>query len=159
MQITQKLWLGASAAIVLAAIAAAAIQLWSQNKGDSGISAYAPLDPSCDIQQGPCQSVFPDGSRISLSIGPRPIQALKPLEIRVTTQGLNAQEVEVDFRGLGMDMGYNRPRLQGDAERQYSGSGMLAICVMERMPWEATVLVTTDDGVMAAPFRFETIRP
>ena len=159
MQITQKLWLGASAAIVLAAVAAAAIQLWSQNKDDRGISAYAPLDPSCDIQQGPCQSVFPDGSRISLSIGPRPIQALKPLEIRVTIHGLNAQEVEVDFRGLGMDMGYNRPRLQGDAERQYSGSGMLAICVMERMPWEATVLVRTDDGVMAAPFRFETIRP
>ena len=65
----------------------------------------------------------------------------------------------MDFRGLGMNMGYNRPRLQGDAEGQYSGSGMLAICVMERMPWEATVLVTTDDGVMAAPFRFETIRP
>ncbi len=159
MQMTRKLWLGASAIAVLAVVAAAILQIGSHSETNSGIAAYASLEPSCDIQQGPCQAVFPDGSRISLSIAPRPIQALKPLEILVTTHGLDAQAVEVDFRGLGMDMGYNRPRLQRTAKGEYSGSGMLAICVSERMPWEATVLARTAAGVMAAPFRFETIRP
>ena len=158
MRITHRIWMGASAVALVAAIAVAGIHIWSQMTGDGEITATAPLDPSCDIQTGACEALFPDGSRVSLSISPRPIQALKPLEIQVTTEGLDAQAVEVDFRGLGMNMGYNRPRLQKEAAGQYSGSGMLAICVMERMSWEATVLARTDDGVMAAPFRFDTVR-
>ena len=150
--------MSASVVALMAAVAVAAVQIWSRMTGDSEITAMAPLDPSCDIQTGPCEALFPDGSRVSLSISPRPIQALKPLEIQVTTRGMDAQAVEVDFRGLGMNMGYNRPRLQKEADGQYSGSGMLAICVMERMAWEATVLARTDEGVMAAPFRFDTLR-
>ena len=158
MRITHRIWMGASAVALVAAVAVAAIHIRSRMTGDSEITAIAPLDPSCDIQTETCEGLFPDGSRLRLSISPRPIQALKPLEIQVTTQGIDAQAVEVDFRGLGMNMGYNRPRLMKDAEGQYSGSGMLAICVMKRMAWEATVLARTDDGVMAAPFRFDTLR-
>lgn len=150
--------MGASSAALVAAVAVAAIHIWSQMTGDSEITASAPLDPSCDIQQETCHALFPDGSRMTLSISPRPIQALKPLEIQVTTEGLDPQAVEVDFRGLGMNMGFNRPHLEKQAEGHYSGSGMLAICVTDRMSWEATVLARTDDGVMAAPFRFDTIR-
>ncbi len=84
---------------------------------------------------------------------------MKPLEVQVTTEGNDAQVVEADFRGLGMNKGYNRPRLDKQAEGQFSGSGMLAICVMDRMPWEATVLATTDEGILAAPLRFDTVRP
>ncbi len=158
MRITHGIWMGASAVALVAAVAVTAIHRWSQLAGDSEIAVMAPLDPACDIQAGTCEALFPNGSRVSLSISPRPIQALKPLEIQVTTEGLDAQAVEVDFRGLGMNMGYNRPRLMKEAEGRYSGSGMLAICVMERMAWEATVLARTDDGVMAAPFRFDTLR-
>ncbi len=158
MHMTHRIWMGASAVALVAAVAVAAIHIRSQMTGDNEITAMAPLDPSCDIQTGTCEALFPNGNRVSLSISPRPIQALKPLEIQVTTEGLDPREVEVDFRGLGMNMGYNRPRLQKEAEGQYSGSGMLAICVVERMSWEATVLARTDDGVMAAPFRFDTLR-
>jgi hypothetical protein len=159
MQITHRIFLAASAIAVLAATTVAGTYIWNRINTDSGITAIAPLDPACDIQQGPCQARFADGSRISLSIVPRPIQALQPLQIRVTTEGLDAQEVAVDFQGLGMNMGYNRPRLKKEAEGQFSGSGMLSTCILERMSWEATVLAKADEGVMAAPFRFETIRP
>ena len=158
MEITHRIWMGASAVALVAAVAVAAIHIRAQMTGDNEIAAMAPLDPACDIQMGSCEAIFPDGSRVSLTISPRPIQALKPLQIQVTTEGLAPQEVEVDFRGLGMNMGYNRPRLKRQAQGRYSGSGMLAICVMERMSWEATVLARTDDGVMAAPFRFDTKR-
>ena len=151
--------MGASAIALLAAVAAGASYIWTQRHADGEIAELAPLDPSCDIQQGTCQAVFTDGGRMTLSILPRPIQAMKPLDIRVTTEGIDAHSVEVDFRGLGMNMGYNRPRLETQGEGQHAGSGMLAICVSERMSWEATVLARTDQGIMAAPFRFDTIRP
>ncbi len=159
MQLTHKIWMVVSITALVAAIAAAAVYIWTQSDAGSEIAELAPLDSSCDIQQGTCQAVFPSGGRVALSITPRPIQAMKPLEIQVTTEGIKAQVVEVDFRGLGMNMGYNRPRLDKQAEGQFSGSGMLAICVMDRMPWEATVLATTDEGILAAPFRFDTVRP
>ncbi len=159
MQITYRIWIGISAIVVLAASVAGAIHIWKQSHTDSEIAAIAPLDPSCDLQQNACQGVFADGSRITLSINPRPFQPLRPLRIQVRAQGMDPQTVEVDFSGLGMYMGYNRPRLQKESPGQYSGPGMLASCALERMVWEATVLATTDEGVMAAPFRFETFRP
>ena len=159
MQITHKLFLSASAIAVLAGATVGGTYLWNRINPDGEIAATAAPDPSCDIQQGPCQARFPDGSRITLSIAPQPFRALQPLEIRVTTEGLDARDVAVDFRGLGMNMGYNRPRLKKEAEGRFSGSGMLSTCVLERMTWEATVLANVDEAVMAAPFRFETIRP
>ena len=159
MQITHRTFLGASAVAVVAAATIAGVYIWNRMDSNDGIAAFAPLDASCDIQQGPCQAMFPDGGRISLSIDPRPFQGLQPLQIQVTTEGLDAQEVAVDFRGLGMSMGYNRPRLKKEAEGQFSGAGMLSVCVLQRMTWEATVLAKSDRGVMAAPFRFETVRP
>ncbi len=159
MQITHKLFLSVSAIALLAAATVAGTYLWRRVNPDGDIAATAALDPSCDIQQGPCRVEFPDGGRITLSIAPQPFRALQPLEIRVTTEGLDAQEVAVDFRGLGMNMGYNRPRLKREAQGRFSGSGMLSTCVLERMTWEATVLARVDEGIMAAPFRFETIRP
>jgi hypothetical protein len=123
---------------------------------DSDIDAIAPLDPVCDLHRGPCQSVFPNGGKVSLSIEPRPIRALKPLQIRVQTEGIDAQSVRVDFRGVDMDMGYNRPLLKEVAAGQYAGTWVLASCGLERMIWEATVLIETADHKMAAPFRLET---
>ncbi len=159
MRMTSRLSLGTLAVVVLAATVATITYIWNRGNTDSGIIAVAPLDPSCDLQQRACQALFPDGSRVTLTVIPRPVQALKSFQIRVLAEGVDPEAVEVDFRGLGMSMGYNRPRLNKESTGTYSGSGMLSMCTMERMPWEATVLVRTHEGIMAAPFRFETIRP
>lgn len=159
MQTTHKLLIGVSAVVLLAAVAAGVITLWKRGHSDGEFAAVAALDPDCDLQQNACQGVFPDGSRIILSILPRPFEALRPLQIQVLTEGMDPQRVEVDFSGLGMYMGYNRPHLQKEAPRRYAGTGMLASCAMPSMAWEATVLAKTETGVMAAPFRFETLRP
>lgn len=123
---------------------------------DSDIDAIAPLDPACDLQRGACQSVFPTGGKVSLSIEPRPIRALKPLQLRVETEGIDAQSVQVDFRGVDMNMGYNRPQLKEVSAGQYAGTWVLASCGLERMVWEATVLIETTKMKMAATFRLET---
>ncbi len=156
MQITHKIWMSASAIVLAAIITVVVLGIRSQH--DRAIAAIAPLDPSCDLQQGPCPAVFPDGSRITLSILPQPVKGVTPLQLEVWTEGLDAHSVEVDFRGLGMNMGYNRPRLERESKGRYSGSGMLSVCVLDRMFWEATVLADTHRGIMAAPFRFATTR-
>jgi hypothetical protein len=156
---THKVWVGATSVILLGIVAIAVRYLWMQSISEDGVIAAAPLDPACDIQQGGCRAVFPDGSGIDLSIAPRPIRGLKPLEIEVITHGFNPHAVEVDFRGVGMNMGFNRPQLKRVEDGHYSGAGMLSVCVLERMTWEATVLVRTDAGIYTAPFRFETLRP
>jgi hypothetical protein len=122
---------------------------------DRDMSYTARLDPSCDLHQGICHSLFPDGSKVSLSISPRPIEALKPLQIQVLMEGVEAQSVEVDFRGVDVNMGYNRPRLKQESMGQYSGTWVLAACALERMNREATILIRTDEGILAAPFRFK----
>jgi len=153
---SQKIWMGATAVILVAVVVVAGLQIWNQKP--KNILATAALDESCDLEAGPCESSFPGKGRVSLSIAPRPIVGLKPLELKVQTEGIEAQSVDVDFRGLGMNMGFNRPRLQKKSDGGFSGTGTLSVCILERMTWEATVLVTTREGVFAAPFRFETIR-
>ncbi len=156
MRMSHKIWMSASVIVLTAIATVAVIAVW--NRQDMTIAATSPLDPTCDLQQGPCPAVFPDGRRITLSILPRPVKGVTPLRLEVRTEGLDARSVEVDFRGLGMNMGHNRPRLKRDSKDRYSGPGMLSVCILERMFWEATVLADTDRGVIAAPFRFTTTR-
>ncbi|MBA1332522.1 hypothetical protein QQ73_15995 [Candidatus Endoriftia persephone str. Guaymas] len=119
----------------------------------------APLDPGCDLRAGPCVSSLPGGGSISFVIEPREIPLVRPLQLQVTLQGIEAERVEVDFKGVDMNMGFNRPQLSRVAEGRYSGKGILPVCVRDAMEWEATVLVTTDDGLLAAPYRFITVKP
>lgn len=118
----------------------------------------APLNPACDLRSASCSVVFEDGSRVTLSIEPRPIPLVKPLDLTVTLEGMNPEGVEIDFAGLNMNMGYNRVRLQAAGEGRYSGPGMLPVCVRDHMAWEAKVLLATPAGFWVAPFRFDTYR-
>jgi len=120
--------------------------------------SVAPLDEHCDLRAGPCTSTLADGSVISLGITPDDIPLVKPLALTVKVDGVEAKTVEVDFVGLGMDMGFNRPKLLSDGDGSYSGTGMLPVCIRNAMEWEAKVLVTTDKGIVAAPYRFITTK-
>ena len=115
-----------------------------------------PLNQDCDLHQGACMTPLPDGGSVSLVISPRPIPVIQPLSIEVNLQGLKPNAVVVDFSGVSMNMGLNRFALQEDGAGRYSGKGLLPICIRNRMEWEAKVLVETDKGVLAIPYRFET---
>ncbi len=122
------------------------------------LAAVAPVDPDCDLRSGPCVGKFPDGTEVSFSIEPRSIPLVKPLQLKAKVNGVSAQGVEVDFVGLNMDMGFNRSKLKAQGGGMFSGSGVLPVCIMTVMEWEARVLVKTKGGLIAAPFRFNTTR-
>lgn len=122
------------------------------------VVAVAPLDPDCDLRAGSCTAILPDGAKIGFGIEPHRIPVLEPLRLVVHVDGVEAHSMEVNFAGTDMNMGYNRVVLTQEAEGLWRGEGTLPVCVRDVMNWEATVLVETDEGLKAAPFRFDTYR-
>jgi hypothetical protein len=116
----------------------------------------AVAEPDCDLRAGPCAARFAGGGEVTLDVEPRGIPVMQPLVLRVTIQGVEVGAVAVDFAGVDMNMGYQRPSLAAVGSGTWRGAGMLPTCVRARMLWEATVLLTTPRGLFAAPFRFET---
>jgi len=163
------LWLAATL-LAISAIGVAVYKAWPLLYPQT--AERAPLNPRCDLRRAACNVVFESGGSVQLDIQPRGIPVLRPLEVRVQLEALpNPRRVEVDFAGDDMDMGYNRVPLypsepstdkvtapSGQQPGGYSGSGMLPICVRDRMTWEARVLIHLTDRILAAPFRFETER-
>ena len=124
----------------------------------------AALRLDCDLRAEPCTVSFASGGQVTLDIEPRGIPAVEPLTIDVRLDGLASPErIEVDFAGVDMDMGFNRaalaPVADADGTQHFRGNGMLPVCVRERMTWEARVLLYYPEGLRAAPFRFDSLRP
>lgn len=114
----------------------------------------------CRLEAHACVARFADGGEVRLQITPAGIPLLKPLTLQVWLTGLPAPErVQVDFKGLNMDMGVNRSTLApGGDNGLYVGEAILPVCASARMHWEARVLLFADDRLRAAAFRFETRR-
>jgi len=143
--------------LLLAVMAVAAYRIWPLLNPE--VSETAPLSSDCDLRAGPCSATFANGGKVSFAIKPRDIPVVKPLQLEVTLEGLEAQGVEVDFQGTDMNMGYNRAKLEPDGTGRFVGNGMLPVCVRYAMEWEARVLLHIDRGLLAAPFRFITVTP
>lgn len=154
---TRDRWLALTAVAAIAAVAAIVAITVAHLLYPHPIQ-LATLDTGCDLGTGPCTAHFPNGGSVTLDLEPRGIPPLTKLRLAVFTQGIDATSVQIDFAGADMNMGYNRPTLAGVGPGRYRGEGMLPICVRDRMAWEARVLLETSEGLLAAPFRFETTR-
>ena len=174
LRVALLLW-GIAAGLCIAITAVAVIKAWPLLYPN--VSDRAPLNPSCDLLAERCSVRFQSGGEVSLDILPRGVPAVHPLQIQVSLNDLPPPErVEVDFSGVDMDMGFNRSPLQpgsGSGQMasadsggvgvgpgsQWVGDGMLPVCVRQRMTWEARVLLHYPHSLLAAPFRFDTVRP
>jgi len=123
------------------------------------VVAIAPLVPACDLRQSNCTAAFPGGGKVRFGIDPKPIPILHSLNLTVIVDGIQPRVVTVDFAGTDMNMGYNRVTLESRVTGKWEGKAILPVCVRSRMNWEARVLLETDAGIMAAPFRFDTFTP
>ena len=122
------------------------------------VTATLPLDSGCDLRAGDCRSDLPQGGSISLAVQPRSIPLLKPLQLRVATEGIDASSVEINIVGVTMNMGYNRTGLKKTGDGEFTGETTLPVCIRSKMGWEARVLVHTPEGIVMAPFQFYTLQ-
>ncbi len=121
------------------------------------VSERLPLD-DCDLNRQVCRRSLPGGGELEFGITPRPIPLVSPLTLEVRVRGVEPEKVEVDFSGVTMNMGYNRPVLERVEKGLYRGEGFLPVCIRQRMDWEARVLLHLPGRVLAVPWRFDTIR-
>ncbi|MEW8508445.1 MAG: hypothetical protein AB2598_17250 [Candidatus Thiodiazotropha sp.] len=119
-----------------------------------------PADPNCDLRAGPCVTRLEAGGKVSFAIEPRELPTMKPLKLRVRIEGLQADKIEVDFSGMDMHMGFNRFTLRRDSATatEFSGEGMLPVCVWDAMEWEAQVFIDSGAGKISVPYRFITAK-
>lgn len=148
-----KQLLAAIALLILIIAATLGFKYWKMAHPDQTLTAQ--VDAACDLHQGTCAATLPDGGRIELEITPRPIPLLRPLEIRAKITGMEARKVEIDFSGVSMNMGFNRPVLKAAGNQVFTGQATLPVCITGRMEWRASVMVNTGEAQVVAPFRFE----
>ena len=110
----------------------------------------------CDLRAGPCRIELLDGD-VVLSIAPADIPLMQTLTLEVMTTLPRVDNVFVDIRGLNMDMGLNRTRLQSKEQGEWRGETILPICSQRRMEWEAAVQLAGSRPV-EVPFPFSTSR-
>lgn len=115
-------------------------------------------DPACDLQQRACAVDLPTGGRVELSTGVHPIPMIKPFEVRVATTGFSPTRVEVDFTGIDMNMGLNRPLLSEQGAGKFVAEATLPVCISGLMDWQVTVLIETGSERIAIPYRFSAGR-
>ena len=113
-------------------------------------------DPACDLQRQACVVTLPAGGTLALSMGTRPVPMVKPFEVQVATQGFSASRIEVDFAGIDMNMGLNRPELLARGSGKFSAEATLPVCITGQMDWQVTVLVETGSERLAIPYRFSS---
>ena len=113
-------------------------------------------DPACDLQKQACAASLPSGGSIKLSLGNRPVPLVKPFAVEVVAKGIQPARIAVDFSGVEMNMGYNRPELQPSGAGRFVGEATLPVCITGQMDWQATVLVEAGSQRIAVPFRFTT---
>lgn len=110
----------------------------------------------CDLQSGPCTAALADGGSVELTLAPRPIPMVAPLQVEVRVVGVAPSQVTIDFAGVVMNMGENRSVLDAVAPGLYRGKAELSVCITGTMAWRATVHVETPTQRIAIPFDFET---
>jgi hypothetical protein len=113
-------------------------------------------DPGCDLQQQACAVNLPAGGKIELSMGTRPVPMVKPFEVEVATSGFSPTRVEVDFAGVDMNMGLNRPEFAARGDGRFSASVTLPVCISGKMDWQVTVLIETGNERIAIPYRLSS---
>ncbi len=113
-------------------------------------------DAACDLQRVACEVALPGGGKMALRMQPLPIPMVKPFQVEVKLNGVSASRVEVDFAGVDMNMGLNRPELSANAAGVYVAEATLPVCITGQMDWQATVLLETAGQRIAVPFRFKS---
>jgi len=141
--------------VVLVALGLALGSLYNKGIFDAN-TLVIKADVNCDLRVAPCKAQISESKSISFSIDPKDIPLIKPLKLKVETEGLTFFKGSVKFVGINMDMGFNRVSIHRVADNTFTANGFLPVCVRDTMQWQAHVIIQTNEGDIEAIFPFET---
>jgi hypothetical protein len=114
-------------------------------------------DPRCDLQQQTCTVTLSDGAQVALTMGTQPVPMITPFAVSVKASGFVPKRLAVDFAGVDMNMGLNRPSLVLQADGVYSAEASLPVCISGQMNWLVTLFVERGRLRTAIPFRLTSV--
>lgn len=114
------------------------------------------LDTQCDLRKSACHSILEGGGEVIFEITPNSLPVLKPISLKLSTQGLEISEVQVNLVGVNMDMGINLTTLTQNTPNTFIGTTQIPACMHDKMLWEAQVIVQTPKATINIPYRFYT---
>jgi len=109
----------------------------------------------CDLHTGFCEAVLSE-KRVRLSITPGPLHSMKPLQVLVQIEGIDAQAVLLDIQGRDMYMGINQTQLHSTdrTSGDWSGNTELAVCTTGEMTWRAYLIIDDSTTTYSTWFDF-----
>jgi hypothetical protein len=161
LSVTHNRWLlGASFALALVSSAYLGFATWERRHQPQPIELVAPAD--CDLGRTLCRALLPAGGTLEVDLSPRPVTALRPLELSVALAGFEAETVEVSLDSPDMYMGRYRQRLAQVADghgTRFGGRALLPACTLASMRWRLTVEARRGRTVYTVAFVFSATRP
>ena len=151
-QVNKKLLIDAIGFLLIALVVVVGYKLSPILLPKSDVSVFPEVP--CDLHKQACSATLPDGGRLELSVGTRPIPLVKPFRVEVRVSGSLAKSVAIDFEGVEMKMGLNRPQLSDLGGGLFAGEVTLPVCITGAMEWQATVLLDSAGQSIAIPYRF-----
>lgn len=103
----------------------------------------------CDLQSGPCQT-----GRFNVSLGPTPIESLKPLTLTLEDSDTSWEQITADLQGVDMYMGQNRIHL-ARTPSGWQGTTELAVCTTGTMRWRLTLTLSKGEHHQQHLFEFD----
>jgi hypothetical protein len=145
---------------ILGLVAAAGIAYLGARYWQTGQPTFTrvAVAAECDLRAGPCQRQIGAGA-VEFAVTPKQIPLMKTLRLSVRGVGVGLDQVAVEIRGLNMDMGLNRTRMEQGEDGRWHGETILPVCSQRRMEWEAAVQLSVQGRMYELPFPFHTTRP
>jgi hypothetical protein len=121
------------------------------------VPAIPTLPPTaCDLQREGCRLTLGDNARVDLRIPGRPIVPNQPFVIEANVAGGNVRLLEVEVRGIEVDIGSPPTTFASAEDGAYRTQLNLPLCTTSRMTWQMTVLLMIDGRYQRWPLQFHT---
>lgn len=101
-------------------------------------------ESNCDLASSDCKVRISEELTLAFALNPKPILALAPLELTITTENLNDLSFKAWFEGRDMAMGQHylipEKNSENTAKQSVLLKGMIPICAVDNtMQWTLTI--------------------
>lgn len=143
-------------AIVAIVIAYFFIDFSSLHQSLKGDAQFITQDKECDLHKKSCYVKIQDGTSFELSIEPKSIELMKPLQFLVKSNNSNLKGLYLNIYATNMFMGEFKLPLQNMGKGAYKATATLPTCTVGNMKWNADIRVKKLSKTIGARFQFET---
>ncbi len=139
---------------VIAFVASYFAGKYLSQQNHTGLSTKELSYQPCDLSNKNTCSAQLNGSEVNVAFLQAP-SSLSPFEIVVEVGDLNAEQVILDFRMEGMDMGINKYNMKKKDNGRWVTQAVLPVCSLGRNDWIVELQVVNDNILWTAEYSFQ----